>query len=97
LGTVRPPDIIGGATGCSASVATGGAGLTRTVGGTPIGDTGIFNCTTLGRPDGGIPSTTPPGGGGSTAVPEPFTIVGTLIGGTVALGMRKKLRSTDKT
>jgi hypothetical protein len=93
LGTVRPPDIIGGATGCSASVATGGAGLTRTVGGTPTGDTGIFNCTTLGRPDGGIPSTTPPGGGGSTAVPEPFTIVGTLLGGAAAFQMRKKFKS----
>ncbi len=29
----------------------------------------------------------------STSVPEPFTIVGTLIGGTVALRMRKKLKS----
>lgn len=31
-----------------------------------------------------------------TAVPEPFTIVGTLIGGTAALRMRKKLKATDK-
>lgn len=30
-----------------------------------------------------------------TAVPEPFTIVGTLIGGTAALRMRKKLKSND--
>ncbi|WP_373542583.1 PEP-CTERM sorting domain-containing protein [Chamaesiphon sp.] len=30
----------------------------------------------------------------STAVPEPFTIIGTLIGGTAALRMRKKLKST---
>ncbi|WP_295617314.1 PEP-CTERM sorting domain-containing protein [Chamaesiphon sp. GL140_3_metabinner_50] len=30
------------------------------------------------------------------AVPEPFTVVGTLIGGTAALRMRKKLRSTAK-
>jgi hypothetical protein len=29
------------------------------------------------------------------AVPEPFTIVGTLIGGTAALRMRKKLKSND--
>jgi hypothetical protein len=29
-------------------------------------------------------------------VPEPFTIVGTLIGGTAALRMRKKLTATDK-
>lgn len=31
-----------------------------------------------------------------TAVPEPFTIIGTLIGGTAALRMRKKLKSTGK-
>jgi sugar lactone lactonase YvrE len=31
--------------------------------------------------------------GTPTAVPEPFTIIGTLIGGTAALRMRKKLRS----
>jgi hypothetical protein len=30
------------------------------------------------------------------AVPEPFTIVGTLIGSTAALPMRKKLKSNDK-
>ena len=41
----------------------------------------------------------PPARGGAsdpTAVPEPFTIVGTLIGGTAALRMRKKLNSNDK-
>lgn len=32
----------------------------------------------------------------STAVPEPFTIVGTLIGGTAAMRMRKKLKAKDK-
>ena len=31
----------------------------------------------------------------STSVPEPFTIVGTLIGGSAALRMRKKLKSTS--
>ena len=31
---------------------------------------------------------------GSQAVPEPFTIIGTLVGGTAALRMRKKLKST---
>jgi hypothetical protein len=31
-----------------------------------------------------------------TSVPEPFTIFGTLIGGTAALRMRKKLKSTHK-
>jgi hypothetical protein len=32
----------------------------------------------------------------ATAVPEPFTIVGTLIGGTAALKMRKRLKITNK-
>jgi hypothetical protein len=32
----------------------------------------------------------------STSVPEPFTIVGTLIGGTAALRMRKKLKAIAK-
>jgi hypothetical protein len=31
-----------------------------------------------------------------TSVPEPFTIVGTLVGGTAAIRMRKKLKSTAK-
>jgi hypothetical protein len=29
-----------------------------------------------------------------TAVPEPFTVIGTIVGGTAALRMRKKLKST---
>ena len=33
---------------------------------------------------------------GSTAVPEPFTIVGTLIGATVAFRTRQKLKATNK-
>lgn len=32
----------------------------------------------------------------ATAVPEPFTIIGTLIGGTTAMRMRKKLKSTNQ-
>jgi hypothetical protein len=34
--------------------------------------------------------------GGGQQVPEPFTIVGTLVGGSAALRMRKKLKSTNK-
>lgn len=34
--------------------------------------------------------------GGGTKVPEPFTIIGTLVGGTAALRMRKKLKATTK-
>jgi hypothetical protein len=32
----------------------------------------------------------------STSVPEPFTIIGTLVGGTAAMRMRKKLKSVNK-
>jgi hypothetical protein len=32
----------------------------------------------------------------STSVPEPFTIVGTLVGGTAALRLKKKLKSAHK-
>jgi hypothetical protein len=38
-----------------------------------------------------LPSTPP-----STSVPEPFTIVGTLMGGAAALRMRKRLKVTNK-
>jgi hypothetical protein len=34
--------------------------------------------------------------GPSTSVPEPFTIVGTLMGGAAALRMRKRLKATNK-
>ncbi len=33
---------------------------------------------------------------GATAVPEPFTIIGTMLGGTAAIRMRKKLAATAK-
>jgi hypothetical protein len=32
----------------------------------------------------------------STPIPEPLTIIGSIIGGTAALGMRKKLKSTQE-
>jgi hypothetical protein len=32
----------------------------------------------------------------ATAVPEPFTIIGTLVGGTAAVRMRKKLKAVSK-
>lgn len=32
-------------------------------------------------------------GGSSTSVPEPFTVIGTIIGGTAALNMRNKLKN----
>jgi hypothetical protein len=35
-------------------------------------------------------------GSSSTAVPEPFTIIGTIVGGSAALRMRKKLKAGSK-
>jgi hypothetical protein len=35
-------------------------------------------------------------GSAATAVPEPFTVIGTLIGGTAAVRMRKKLAARTK-
>ncbi len=52
-------------------------------------DFGNFNNTISGGGDI-LPSNT------TTAVPEPFTIVGTLIGGSAALRMRKKLAALTK-
>jgi hypothetical protein len=34
--------------------------------------------------------------GGATAVPEPFTVIGSIIGGTAAFRMRTKLKSSNK-
>jgi hypothetical protein len=48
-------------------------------------DSGVFL-------QGGSLTVTPP----STAVPEPFTIVGTLIGATAAYRTRKRLKATNK-
>jgi hypothetical protein len=33
---------------------------------------------------------------GATSVPEPFTVIGSIIGGTAAFRMRKKLKSDNK-
>jgi hypothetical protein len=32
----------------------------------------------------------------STAVPEPFTVIGTLVGGTAAVRMRKRLQANKR-
>jgi hypothetical protein len=45
---------------------------------------------------GSLGNVNTPIGGGTTAVPEPFTVIGTLVGGTAALRMRKKLKSAGK-
>ena len=103
LGTVKPPDIIGGASGCSAIPATGGLGSTRSSGaGVPIGiDTGTLNCTTVSNPRGssdGVPGSDSSGNtsGGSAAVPEPDNVLGTLITGFAILGFMRKLSSRQK-
>jgi hypothetical protein len=51
-----------------------------------------FSFTDTGIPSGGlfVAQASP------TAVPEPFTIIGTIIGGTAAFRMRKKLASSVK-
>jgi hypothetical protein len=53
-----------------------------------------FSFNDTGIPSGGlfIAQSTPL----STAVPEPFTVIGTLVGGAAALRMRKKLASATK-
>ena len=53
----------------------------------------------IGLRDGIITGGGGAGGGivtGSTAVPEPFKIVGTMLGGAAALRMRKRLKATNK-
>jgi hypothetical protein len=53
----------------------------------------------IGLKDGTITGGGGAGGGiitGSTAVPEPFTIVGTLMGAATAFRMRKRLKVTNK-
>jgi hypothetical protein len=44
-----------------------------------------------GTANGGIPPVQPP-----QSVPEPFTIIGTLIGSAAAYGMRKRLKAENK-
>jgi hypothetical protein len=66
---------------------------TTGVGTSPLNLTGISVLGDLSNSRiGGSASTPIP----STAVPEPFTIVGTMIGGAAALKMRKRLKATNK-
>ena len=52
---------------------------------------GVLGRYTFDARNGGVVVTPP-----STAVPEPFTIVGTLIGATVAFRTRQRLKATNK-
>jgi hypothetical protein len=58
---------------------------------TPI-PTVAFSLTDTGLPSGGlyITQTSP------TSVPEPFTVIGSIVGGTAAFRMRKKLANINK-
>jgi hypothetical protein len=63
------------------------------------GDLSIINKTGTAFTDRVLPGfgnfvAASPYDSGSTAVPEPFTIIGTLIGGTAAVRMRKKLKAS---
>jgi hypothetical protein len=66
------------------NLATGAGTFDRDVTGTSLTIGGAASLATTGP-------TVP-----TAAVPEPFTIIGTLIGGTAALRMRKKLKSRTK-
>jgi hypothetical protein len=59
-----------------------------------IGFAGVANQIALD--DVTFGSATPGAPGGSTDVPEPLTIVGTILGGAAALRMRKRLKATVK-
>ncbi|WP_396135785.1 PEP-CTERM sorting domain-containing protein [Chamaesiphon sp. VAR_69_metabat_338] len=59
---------------------------------TTIIPTLAFSLTDTGLPSGGLYIAQ----ASSTAVPEPFTVIGTIIGGTAAFRMRKKLANINK-
>jgi hypothetical protein len=65
--------------------------FTATSAATPITFTGLTSTTGLYI---GLDNVAVESVNSATSVPEPFTIVGTIIGGTAALRLRKKLKST---
>jgi hypothetical protein len=86
LGSANPPNNLS-LTNVSLSSIGFGSGLTNgTVLQFRISDEDTFNNSSAFTVSGSINGTT-------TAVPEPFTIIGTLIGGTAAVRMRKKLKA----
>ena len=89
----------GGSGGCGLAslIASGNGGTSSGQGGIGGYDATISNLTSsnaIRSGDGSLAISFVPAS--STAVPEPFTIVGTLIGGGAALRMRKKLRDAAK-
>jgi hypothetical protein len=96
LATLDLPTTVNGTTACPGFGANycpfvasgvGFTGIAQSIGfvGT---DQSVFDDITFGSVTAG--------GGGTTAVPEPFTIVGTMIGGAAALRIRKRLKATNK-
>ena len=86
--STQPPNAVGVSTSTFfVPSLTAGVDYFLVTSGLRSSDFGNFNNTISGA--GAIlPSTT------TTAVPEPFTIFGTIVGGTAALRMRKKLKSS---
>jgi hypothetical protein len=88
--STQPPDAFGVSTSTFfVPSLTAGVDYFLVTSGLRSSDFGSFNNTISGGGDI-LPSTA------TTAVPEPFTLVGTLIGGTAALRTRKKLKSANK-
>ncbi len=65
------------------------AGTAKSIGFAGVANQIVLDDVTFGSIIPGAPT-------GSTAVPEPFTIVGTLIGATAAYRTRKRLKATNK-
>lgn len=70
-----------------APVGVSFAGTAKSIGFAGVANQIVFDDVTFGSVTPGTPT---------TAVPEPFTIVGTLIGATAAFRMRKRLKVTNK-
>jgi hypothetical protein len=68
----------------------GFTGIAKSIGFAGVANQIVFDDITFGSVTPGNPGNT------GTAVPEPFTIVGTMLGGAAALRMRKRLKVTNK-
>lgn len=94
LATLALPTTTGSCPGYNASfcpfapVGVSFAGTAKSIGFAGVANQIGFDDVTFGSVTPGQPN--------STAVPEPFTIVGTLIGATVAFRTRQRLKATNK-
>lgn len=89
LGTTSTGTCAGYSAGFCPFVATGigFTGIAKSISFAGVANQIVFDDITFG-------SVTPDPG--TTAVPEPFTIVGTMLGGAAALRMKKRLKATNK-